>query len=106
MYEFRPVDPRIALIRQKVRDRCIRFDSEKRMLVTEFYQDPKNVHIAPIIKRPLSTKYVCERCTLRIEDYDYFVGNKTRFEFGSCFPLIRRRRMGDGYRFRGHLALR
>jgi formate C-acetyltransferase len=47
--------------------------------------------IVPIIRRPLITKYVYERITLRIEDDDWFVGNKGKAfcgQSGAVWPML------------------
>ncbi|MDR2486969.1 MAG: hypothetical protein LBD12_03310 [Clostridiales Family XIII bacterium] len=89
MYTFREATPRIQRIREKVRDRVIRGDAEKSVIQAEAIEKYK--HIVPIIKRPLITKELCERMTLRVEDDDYFVGNKGKSFCGNSgimWPLF------------------
>jgi len=72
---------RILRIRQRVRDRVIRVDSERSMLVTEAYKANENV--VPIIKHPLSTLHVCQNMTCRVEDEEFFVANTGKHFLGS-----------------------
>ena len=81
MYQFKPYTDRIWKFREKVRDRIIRADPERLLLRAEALEKYKG--IVPIIQRPLITKYIYERITLRIEDDDYFVGNKGKYFCGS-----------------------
>ena len=81
MYQFSPYTERIWNYREKVRNRVLRADPERLILRQEAYK--KYDGIVPIIRLPLITKYILERITLRIEDDDYFVGNKGKYFCGS-----------------------
>ena len=81
MYQFRPVTDRVLKFRQEVRDRVIRGDSERLVITAEAFEKYRD--IVPIIRRALITKEICERMTVRVEDDEIFVGNKSRFKFGS-----------------------
>jgi pyruvate-formate lyase len=74
MYEFRPATDRIKQIRELVRSRVIRFDAERALIATESNKRYENV--VPIIRRPLVTRDVCSKMTVRVEDNDIFVGNR------------------------------
>ena len=51
MYEFSPATDRIWKMRQRIRDRVIRCDAERAVIMTEASKKYEN--IVPIIKRPL-----------------------------------------------------
>ena len=52
MYQFKPATERILRMRERIRDRVVRYDSERARILTESYQ--KNEYVVPIIKRPLA----------------------------------------------------
>jgi formate C-acetyltransferase len=81
MYQFKPYTDRIWNIRQKIRGRVIRGDSERLVLKLEAYEKYKNV--VPIIQKPLITLDIYSKITLRIEDDDFFVGNKGKYPLGN-----------------------
>ncbi|MBR2831690.1 MAG: hypothetical protein IKE57_02045 [Oscillospiraceae bacterium] len=74
MYQFRPVTERIRQMRELIRDRVVRFDSERAMILTEAYK--KYDHVVPIIQRPLVFKELCEKKEVLVEDFELIVGNK------------------------------
>ncbi len=82
MYEFRPATDRIKLMRELIRDRVIRTDAEKALIITESYK--RNEHVVPIIKRPMATYDVCSQMTVRVEDFEIIVGNKAKNFLGSA----------------------
>lgn len=89
MYQFRAYTDRIYNYRQKIRNRVIRGDSERAEILADAYKKYKNV--VPLIKKPLITKEVCSRMTIRIEDDDIFAGNKAKHFCGSSgayWPLM------------------
>ena len=77
MYQFRPVSDRIAVMRQKIRDRVIQTDSERAMIVTEAYKDC--INLVPTIRRATILKAVTSKITVRVEDEDVLVGSRGRF---------------------------
>ena len=58
MYEFRPATDRIWAMRNRIRDRVIRCDSERSTIITEASKMYEN--IVPIIKRPLMMKEIAK----------------------------------------------
>jgi formate C-acetyltransferase len=68
-------------MREAIRDRVIRADSERALILAEAYDKYKD--IAPIIQRPLVYRDICEKMTLRIEDGELVVGNKAKHFLGS-----------------------
>ena len=89
MHTFRPYSERIWNYRQKVRDRVLRADPERLILRLEALK--KYEGVVPMIQRPSVTRDIYERVTLRIEDDDYFVGNKGKHFCGSSgarWPLM------------------
>ena len=81
MYEFGPVTDRVKRIHERVRDRVIRIDAERALIITDAYK--KYETMLPILKRPLVTKEVCERMTCRVEEDELFVGNRGNSFCGS-----------------------
>ena len=82
MYSFRPVTERIQYMRNLIRDRTIQVDAERALIVTESFIRNKNT--LPSIKRPLAFYDICERMTVRVEDFEIIVGNKAKTFCGSC----------------------
>ncbi|MDR2357246.1 MAG: hypothetical protein LBD92_04050 [Oscillospiraceae bacterium] len=81
MYKFRSYTERIWNYRERVRDRVIEADSERTRLIVEAWRLYRNV--VPLIRNPLTTKYITERMTIRIEDDEIIVGNKAKNFCGS-----------------------
>jgi formate C-acetyltransferase len=81
MYQFSSATPRILELREKIRDRVLRCDSERALIVTEAYRQNENV--VPIIKRPLALLELCKKMTILVEDFEIIVGNKSPYYFGS-----------------------
>ncbi len=81
MYKFRPATERIKYMRELIRDRVIRNDAERLVIITDAYR--KYDSVVPIIKRPLALKELCERMTVRVEDFELIVGNKGPHFFSS-----------------------
>ena len=81
MYEFKPATDRVKRMRELIRDRVLRLDSERGILITEASKKYENV--MPIIKRPLLTLELVKNMTIRIEDDEIIVGNKGPYLFSS-----------------------
>ena len=81
MYEFRPATERVQHLRQLIRDRVLRIDSERAMIWTD--ASKKHENVVPIIKRPLMLYELCSKMTLVFEDYEIIIGNKSPYFFGS-----------------------
>lgn len=81
MYEFRPVTERAWAFREKVRERRFRVDSERSMIVTRFYAEHEN--LIPVLRIPMALKEVCEKMTIRVEDGELLVANRSRYFEGS-----------------------
>ena len=77
MYTFKPITERISRQREAIRDRVIRLDSERAMIVTEAWKNC--INLVPVIRRPTILKAVAEKVTLRVEDDDVLVGNRGRY---------------------------
>jgi len=69
-------------MREQIRDRTIRIDSERALIVTESFR--RNENVLPIIKRPLALYDVCSQMTIRVEDDEIIVGNTAKHFCGSC----------------------
>jgi pyruvate formate-lyase/glycerol dehydratase family glycyl radical enzyme len=81
MYEFSPATERIMKLRELIRDRVLRIDSERAMIWTEANKKYENV--VPIIKRPLALYELCSKMTILFEDFEIIIGNKSPSFFGS-----------------------
>ena len=81
MYEFRPVTDLIDEMHKKIRGRVIRTDSERALILTKAYQNYEG--ITPIIKRALILKDVCSQVTVRVEDDELIVGNRSKYFCGN-----------------------
>ena len=82
MYTFSPVTPRILKMREQIRERVVHNDAERARLLTEAYK--KYEDVLPIIKRPLSVKYVIERMHFYVGDEELIVGGKGGHIFSAC----------------------
>jgi formate C-acetyltransferase len=69
-------------MRELIRDRVVRTDAERALIVTESYK--KNENVVPIIKRPLALLDLCSKMTVRVEDFELLVGNRARHFLGSA----------------------
>lgn len=76
MYQFKPVSERMQKMQRKIRDRIIQNDAERALITTEVVK--KNEHLVPMILRPLILKTVCEKMTIRVEEYEMLVGNSAK----------------------------
>ncbi len=81
MYEFKPATDRIWHLRELIRDRVLRCDAERALIMTDAYKKYENV--VPIIKRPLALYELCEKMTVLVEDFELIIGNKSPYFFGS-----------------------
>ena len=85
MYTFGPVTERIFRIRERVRDRVVRYDAERARIITEAYQATEDT--LPIIRRPKAFYALCEKMSLLVDDDEILVGNKGPTIFSSpCYP--------------------
>ena len=64
MYESRPVTPRIQHMRELIRDRVIRNDAERALIMTEAYK--KYEHVVPVIKKHLTMLEYCRKKKIRV----------------------------------------
>lgn len=83
MYPSRPVTPRIQLMRELIRDRVIRNDAERTLIMTEAFK--KYEQVVPVIKKPLSILEYCKRKKIRVEDFEVIVANRGEHFLGSTF---------------------
>ncbi len=81
MYEFKPASDRINQLRELIRDRVLRIDSERALIWTQASKKYENV--VPIIKRPLMLYELCSKMTVLFEDFEIIIGNKSPNFFGS-----------------------
>ena len=81
MYEFRPATDRIWAMRNRIRERVIRCDSERSTIITEASKMYEN--IVPIIKRPLMMKEIAKKISVLIDDDEIITGCKGPYFFSS-----------------------
>jgi formate C-acetyltransferase len=81
MYEFSPATDRIWKMRQRIRDRVLRCDSERAVIITEASKKYENV--VPIIKRPLMFQEVAKKISTVVDDDELLVGGKGPYFFSS-----------------------
>ena len=81
MFQPGPVTPRIQHMRDLIRNRVIRSDAERAVILTEAYQKYENV--VPVIKRPLAMYEYCKKKKIRVEDFEVIVGNRGEHFLGS-----------------------
>ncbi|MDR3310555.1 MAG: hypothetical protein LBS90_04340 [Oscillospiraceae bacterium] len=85
MYTFKPATERILKTRERIRDRVLRCDAERGVLITEAYRKYETYPF--ILKKALAHKYLCERMTVFIEPDELIAGNKGPHYFSSpCYP--------------------
>ncbi|MDR2355361.1 MAG: hypothetical protein LBE16_04105, partial [Clostridiales Family XIII bacterium] len=85
MYTFKPATDRILKMREAIRDRVLRHESERARIMTEASKKYENV--TPIIRRPLMHYELCKHMTLYIGDDERIVGGKGPHMF-SCPSFI------------------
>ncbi|MBN2419695.1 MAG: hypothetical protein JXL81_09950 [Deltaproteobacteria bacterium] len=83
MYESRPVTQRIQHMRELIRDRVIRNDAERALIMAEAYK--KYEHVVPVIKKPLTMLEYCKKKRIRVEDFEVIVANRGEHFLGSTF---------------------
>ena len=81
MYESRPVTRRIQHMRELIRDRVIRNDAERAVIMTEAHKEYE--HVVPVIKKPLAMYEYCKKKKVRVEDFEVIVGNRGEHCLGS-----------------------
>ncbi len=80
MYQFKPVNPRVARLRDKVRDRLIIGDAEKSRIKAKAQAKYKDY--PPIVRKAAESLYVIQNIHLDIEDDEYFVGDMGNKHWG------------------------
>ncbi|NLB29281.1 MAG: hypothetical protein GX823_03515, partial [Clostridiales bacterium] len=81
MYEFKPATDRILKMRERVRDRVIRCDADRALIITE--ASKRYEHIVPIINRPLVFKEIASKISIYVDDDELFTGSKGPYFFSS-----------------------
>ena len=59
MYQFKPATERILRLRERIRDRVLRYDAERVRILTESNQ--RNEYMLPAIKRPCFSRTCARR---------------------------------------------
>ena len=73
MYTFSPITPRIARLRDKVRDRLIVADVSKSRIKKQ--AEAKYKDFPPVVRRPAEALYVIENMPIDIVEDEYFAGD-------------------------------
>jgi len=81
MYEFKPIAPRIQRLRQELRDRELRIDTERAKIMTEAYK--KYGHMIPVVKKAMAQHDLCSQCTCFVGEDELIVGGRATTKFGS-----------------------
>jgi formate C-acetyltransferase len=81
MYEMGLSTDRILKMRERIRDRVVRCDSDRAIIITE--ASKKHEHVVPIIKRPLVFKEIAERISTHVDDDELLVGGRGPYFFSS-----------------------
>ena len=82
MYEFRPIADRIAIYREKVRDRLIVGDASREKLRTE--AEMKYRSYPPMLKKAYISKHVIENMPIHIQEDEYFFGDMCTKHWGAA----------------------
>ena len=85
MHEPRPVSERIRHMRELIRDRIIRNDAERAVIITEACK--KHEHVVPVIKKPLAMYEYCSNKKVRVEDFEVIVGNRGEHFLGNTYHV-------------------
>ncbi|NLT14376.1 MAG: hypothetical protein GXY05_08540, partial [Clostridiales bacterium] len=72
MYQFKPASDRIWKMRERIRDRVLRCDAERAVIITEASKKYEN--IVPIIKRPLMFQEIAKKISTIVADDELIVG--------------------------------
>ncbi|NMA24738.1 MAG: hypothetical protein GX936_03625, partial [Clostridiales bacterium] len=81
MYQFKPATDRIWKMRERIRDRILRCDAERALIITEASKKYEN--IVPIIKRPLMFQEIAKKISTIVDDDEIIVGGKGPYFFSS-----------------------
>jgi pyruvate-formate lyase len=85
MYEFSPIAPRVASMRERYRTSKPKVCVARFRLVTEFYRD--NPTMPPMLKRARNLLNLCENMPVLVNEDEVIVGELTSFYRGSAlFP--------------------
>jgi formate C-acetyltransferase len=63
-------------MRELIRDRVIQTDAEMAVIITDCFK--RNENLIPTLKRPRALLDVCEKMTVRVEDFEMLVGNTSK----------------------------
>ena len=82
MYEFRPIADRIAVYREKVRNRLIIGDASKEKLKLE--AEMKFRSYPPMLKKAYMSRHVIENMPIHIQEDEYFFGDMCTKHWGAA----------------------
>lgn len=82
MYQFSPISPRVARVRERYRSTKPQVCIERFKLVTEFYQ--KNPTLPGLIKRAKNLEHLCTNMPVLVNEDEVIVGELTSMYRGSA----------------------
>ena len=71
MYQFRQVTDRMQTMHEAIRERIYHVDPERSLIVTEAHK--KYETVMPVLRYPMIFREMCEKMTLRVEDFEILV---------------------------------
>ena len=80
MYQFKPVNERVARLRDKVRDRLIIGDAEKSRIKAQAQAKFKDY--PPMVQKPAETLYLIQNMPIDIQEDEFFVGDMGHKNWG------------------------
>lgn len=85
MYQFAPITPRVARMRERYRSTQPKLDTARIRIVTDFYKE--NAQLSGILKRAYNFKNMCEKLPVRVFKDEVIAGNLASTYRGSTlFP--------------------
>ncbi|MCI8594822.1 MAG: hypothetical protein HFF09_06160 [Oscillospiraceae bacterium] len=85
MYQFSPIAPRVAAMRERYRNTQPELDLNRYKLVTEFYMEHRDITGA--LKRAYNFKNLCEKMPPHVNDGEIIVGSLTaKYRAAAMFP--------------------
>ncbi|NLD36580.1 MAG: hypothetical protein GX654_06895 [Desulfatiglans sp.] len=86
MYQFRPVTDRMRTMYEAIRERIYHVDPERSLIVTEAHK--KYEKVIPLLRYPMIFREMCEKMTLRVEDFEILVANNSKYFCGTIINPI------------------
>lgn len=81
MYTFKPATARVRHMRELIRDRVIRHDTELLDMITE--GEKKYGHMTPILKKSMVNLEITKKMQVEVQDFELIVGSRGKYFCGS-----------------------